>query len=237
MSSDTDLPHEQDSIQQKPPYSFKPRKLLALLAAVLLSALLARTVGYILGIRAGQKSEFISQAGPIATTTPTPTVPLTAPVLPTQIPILTANWKTYTDEEFGISFNYPKDWDVSEEKQEGNIMLGPSIVPCPSNVNPLTCETAESIYIRTIDNRAANISLTDFLNKKYGQFKPIYTSVIINGVEGLHTNSIPGQFEQEYIFIKNNSKIYNIEWIKNLGMKRITKEVFNKILSTLQFAC
>ncbi len=102
---------------------FKSLKPLTLLAASLFIGVVAGAGGYWLGIRTGQKSEIISQPAPIATTTPTttviatptPTVSLTtAPVLPTQIPLLTANWKTYINARLGLSFKYPETWFPQE---------------------------------------------------------------------------------------------------------------------------
>jgi hypothetical protein len=129
MVSNIDLPDQPDTCQQQAPRSFKALKLLALIAAILLSALVAGIGGYWLGIRIGQKSEIISQPAPIATTTPTttitatPTVSPTIPILPTQMPTLTENWKTYTNARWGLSFKYPETWfpqEVPESSQRGD---------------------------------------------------------------------------------------------------------------------
>lgn len=123
MNRDNDLLHQLHSIQQKPTSSFKSLKPLALLAVVFFIAVVAGAGGYWLGIKTGQKSEIISQPVLIATTTPTTTVTATAtptvslttvPVLPTQIPALTANWKTYINAQWGLSFKYPETWFPQE---------------------------------------------------------------------------------------------------------------------------
>lgn len=129
MNSDNDLLHQPHPVQQKPTSSFKSLKQLALLAASLFIAVVAGTGGYWLGT--GHKSEIISQPALIAITTPTifkatptPTVSLTTiPVLPTQIPALTANWKKYTNARWGLSFKYPETWfpqEVPESSQRGD---------------------------------------------------------------------------------------------------------------------
>ena len=53
MMNNTDLPQQPDTLQQ-PPRSFNSLKLLTLITAILLSAIVAGTVGYLLGIRRNQ---------------------------------------------------------------------------------------------------------------------------------------------------------------------------------------
>jgi hypothetical protein len=70
MSTDNDLPHLSDTLQQQPPRSFKPLKPHALLAAGLLIALVAGVGGYLLGIRANQNAP---QSAPKVSFRPSPT--------------------------------------------------------------------------------------------------------------------------------------------------------------------
>lgn len=148
-----------------------------------------------------------------------------------------ADWKTYAMSKGLYSFRYPPDWHVSEEKQNGYtipvVILRPNTAPCPSSINPFTCQTAQEISI-AIDNNANNASLTDFLNQRFGQFKPTYTPLAISGLEGLRTSGIPGEFEQENVFVKNHATIYRIAWIKGQATKQITEAMFNQILSTFK---
>lgn len=49
--------------------------------------------------------------------------------LPTRIPTLvpttdqTANWKTYTNNKYGFSFNYPKEWFIIENSQSNIVRI------------------------------------------------------------------------------------------------------------------
>jgi hypothetical protein len=144
VNSDNNLLHQPQPINQKPNSSFKSLKQLALLAASLFIAVVAGTGGYWLGIRTGHKSEIISQPALIAITTPTifkatptPTVSLTTiPVMPTEIPALTANWKTYTNAKWGVSFKYPETWFPQEappsSQREGAVDFFPNgVTPDP----------------------------------------------------------------------------------------------------------
>jgi len=99
MISNTDLPHQPDTIQQQASRSFKPLKLLLLIAPVLLIALVAGTGGYLLGIkttqivrisppspsrepiRTTQNAQRISLL-PLPTTLPTPILPQISIPLP-----------------------------------------------------------------------------------------------------------------------------------------------------------
>ena len=47
MNDNTDLPHQSDTLQHQLPHAFKPRKLLALFAAVILLAVVAGTGSYL----------------------------------------------------------------------------------------------------------------------------------------------------------------------------------------------
>lgn len=67
--------------------------------------------------------------------TPTQTVSLTTiPVFPTQIPTLTANWKTYTNAKWGISFKYPETWFPQEAPQSSQ--QGDAVNFYPNGVTP-----------------------------------------------------------------------------------------------------
>jgi hypothetical protein len=113
MRSDTDLPHQPDTLPQQPHHSFKSRKLLSFIAAALLIALVAGIGGYLLTMKNSQlvfsPMQQLPQA-PLATpqTISTPSLVL----LPIVEPIISVDWKTYINEQLGISFKYPNAWEV-----------------------------------------------------------------------------------------------------------------------------
>lgn len=150
----------------------------------------------------------------------------------------TANWKTYTNQKYKYSLDYPEEWVVEEgtESNIANVRLSPEVDECPSGINPFTCVYAEIIDIYVEDN-PENLSIENFLNKNKKLPNTIsFQPIVINGIEGRRTTSIPGQFENDDIFIKNGSQIINIRLIHNLMEKRISKELFDQILQTFKFS-
>lgn len=77
--------------------------------AIVITALIAGTSGYLLGTRTNQNASQTTQIVPLL---PSPTVRAQSTVSsPSPVPS-TTNWKTYVNDEFRISFNYPDDWVV-----------------------------------------------------------------------------------------------------------------------------
>jgi hypothetical protein len=235
MQSDALLPEQTKSVTESNSVTWS-----RLAIVIVITAVIAGISGYILGARTNQNAHLDTQRvsfQPSLIITAQPSIP--TPLLsPTQA-MVTTSWKTYTNKEQGISFNYLNDWNVSENKQYGYVTLRSNIAPCPSpRGNPFICRTGQHIYITTYSS-ANNVSITEFINKKYGSFEsgfePTYTYVSIGGAKGLRTSDIPGQFDAENVFVKNNNKIYNITWDKNPAEKQITEDEFNKFLSTFKF--
>lgn len=124
MSSDTTLPHQPETHPQHPLYS-KPRKQLTILAAVFLIALVAGAGGYLLGQKTARNpsqsnqeisllpspipSDKLSPGLSIPTRKPSPMpfVPKSYYSIPITDPVMTANWKTYKNEKYGVTFRYP----------------------------------------------------------------------------------------------------------------------------------
>src|SRR5256885_162889 len=109
MITNTDLPHQQDVLQQ-PPHAFESLKLLTFIAIVLLSALVAGTGGYLLGIKNARSNairQIFSSPTPLRQAPPAATPAFCPPVSPEGDPSEPYNWKTYTCRALGISFLYP----------------------------------------------------------------------------------------------------------------------------------
>lgn len=159
------------------------------------------------------------------------------------IDIDTTSWKTYINKVGLYNFQYPSDWEVRKENMNNKdikdtLTISPKTSPCPTNSNPSNCESTEIIYIDTIESSEKYTSLTDYLSQYNDLNKSDYSSIMINGAEGLRTSSIPGRYEQENVFIMYNKNIYNIVWIKTpttLASNKITEGQFNKILDTFKF--
>jgi hypothetical protein len=135
MTSDTDLAHQPDTLQQQSQRSFKPRKPLALIAVALLITLVAGTSGYLLGMRTNQN---VSPSTKKVSLQPSPAImarsSLSTPSPNSTQAIAAMDWQAYINEELGVSFNYPKDWKVklypshnkSEQSTHNVVDLAPS---------------------------------------------------------------------------------------------------------------
>jgi hypothetical protein len=104
----------------------------AKVVTIVITALIAGMGGYLLGIktnqtapRNSQRVSFDPSPAPTKKPSPTPFVPKTLNSLPTIEPAdpeLVANWKTYTNARWGISFKYPETWfpkEVPQSSQRG----------------------------------------------------------------------------------------------------------------------
>jgi hypothetical protein len=104
--------------QARPPTSVNAYSWQRTAIVVVVTALIAGASGYLLGLRTAQNS---SQGNreislqPLPTQgrepySPIPFVPKTFYPVPTTNPVLTANWKTYTNAQWHLSFKYPETW-------------------------------------------------------------------------------------------------------------------------------
>jgi len=142
------------------------------------------------------------------------------------------NWKKYDSSLESYSFSYPSEWDLREEKNNGFdfpwISISPPVDPCPSNVNPFTCQTAEVIFIYSQDN-PKNLSIQEFNGSNHSTYKP----VTVSGIQGLRA-TVYGQFEEDTVFVKKGTRIYEISLVKN-GGKAISDETFNSVIASFKF--
>jgi len=175
--------------------------------------------------------------------TQVPVQNVTQAVQPSPTPIdETANWKTYENTKGQYSFKYPSDWELKEETTVGNdipvISISPKVTPCPTNVNPLTCEYSHVISILTINN-PKNLSIEEY-NRQFYSVNPgekdfvQYMPITVGGIEGSRTSDIPGRFTEDKVFIKRGQRIYQITHLQSTG-KEISSETFDQILATFQF--
>jgi hypothetical protein len=120
MISDRDLPHQQDTVQQQPPRSFKSLKLLVLLAAVLIAILIVGIGWYLLGTRTNQNVSQSTQVIPFQPTLPAhfqrslqatwfAPVPTSTQAGPTPI------FKLYRNERLGFELHHEKGFEAMEE--------------------------------------------------------------------------------------------------------------------------
>lgn len=97
---------------------------------VLAIVILVGVAGYFVFVN---KSEPVAQQTPTPTQTQKPTLPT-----PTPTPNPTANWKTYTNTEYGLELKYPPTWNVQEKVTGFGFWINPPNFKMPSSgtVNP-----------------------------------------------------------------------------------------------------
>ncbi|MDO8657273.1 MAG: PsbP-related protein [Candidatus Levybacteria bacterium] len=169
------------------------------------------------------------------TSSPTPTVDETA------------NWKTYENRELSYSIKLPNDWNLSKElsiKQREDSLE--KFTPLSENeVSEISKQDAynPSFYleIEVKDNQGININEWAS-NSKYSPqaADQEITETLLNGISSVQVLGNQGKGFVDY-YLYNEKKIYNVgyyylendpTWGRPSG---ITKEIFEKIISTFKF--
>jgi hypothetical protein len=116
MNSDDYLLHQSGTSQQTPTNSFKSFKLYAIFVALLLSAVLTGTGGYILGMRNNQSVHpSQSQKSTAQSSVPSPSSSSIQAAV-------NMNWKMYSDIDYGYQANYPQEFTSTQ--MGANILFG-----------------------------------------------------------------------------------------------------------------
>jgi hypothetical protein len=140
-----------------------------------------------------------------------PPQPTPTPEVATPTPDPTADWKTYTNTEYGYSIKYPKDWNTSEP--EGGPERGRRI-----NFHPWRERSFEeidyqiSIIVHEVSRRD---TLNSWLDEKIGSYpKEIQAlitreDVILDNFEGERVLEEPSQAGVYNIYTQKGQFIYN----------------------------
>jgi len=172
------------------------------------------------------------------TANPAPTIP--APVSTTSSSVVsTADWKTYTNDQYGFSFKYPTGWIVNTKDPKGITLNSPQSVAdktkcTDAGESPYCKDDLTVFYFDTINGLTnnSNISnLDDFIAK---------TSVL-DGSKKITIGGYPayegikGDISAYYvIYIEKDSHIYEIFFGKRSTKAELTS-IETQILSTFQF--
>lgn len=151
-----------------------------------------------------------------------PSAPATTSVAPQP----TASWKTYTSNEYDITFKYPLDWKLSTQNGTDNASFFITLTP-PVQRSHL----GDNISIDVHAN-PNNLSIDQFVGARVGggpyRFKPID----VNGVEAQESLDLPETSYVRRIYIKRNLHIYQI-FIQSDADNYL--DTFDKLLSTFKF--
>ena len=142
---------------------------------------------------------------------------------PTKVPTVdgTENWKTYTNEEYGFSFKYPSDAQLStsDENSRINITLGKMNIACGYDYNFTVIFQGEDLIKKN------NINTYSFKISN----KEAERNDINDRLEGCNS-------QISNIYVKNtlNPQINNLDIYINDNKQN--KELTNQILSTFKFS-
>ena len=140
-------------------------------------------------------------------------------------------WKTYENKEFGFAFDYPGDWEISEDEGMNDFYKKYKKINLTSKGMP-----NELISIN-IYNNPQNLSVNDYFDIKY--YDKGGVGLDPRAVEYTFSNNLKpvGNFylyENDFYKIKlriEKNKIYEFTILKGFNAEKI----FDQILSTFKF--
>lgn len=165
--------------------------------------------------------------------------------VPSSIPDETANWKTYSNQYY--SFKYPSNWDletINSQKENSEVI---SSVKVHYHYTPDPSKGIYDYYVGDyvqLSVKSANnaISLDEEIspdNIKNGVIDMTsITKVVLDNVEGRRFNRAAAFGHDVVVVRKNGSEIEidRVEAVDKTNKNSISKETFDKILSTFKFA-
>lgn len=156
-------------------------------------------------------------------------------VSPSPIPDPTANWKTYTNTEFGYQIRYPADWTLKQNTDSASPY--PALYPAEDSLDYLSLRTttfSPEDYIADLRSSAEKVVSGEVI---VGQ----QTKTDIAGITAYKIfTSSEAEGGDKYVIGFNNRTIIigqHFNYIVSLPLDGKTKllEIFNKILSTFKF--
>lgn len=153
----------------------------------------------------------------------------------------TADWKTYTNTQYGFSFKYPAGWTATSSAVLNNSLL--AYIGVNPSVPPHETDYGYPDYIAaTVLNNQQNLSTEKMLElthpgNDYTQFNLQINSTSVDGYSAQKVE-IPGPYGQEEVFIKKANMVYNIELTQFLLDKNdpglISDDTFKQVLNTFR---
>ena len=161
--------------------------------------------------------------------TPTPTVtPSTKEPTTTTTKDETADWKTYTNEKYGYSLKYPKDWEYKENMHEGyekGAIVGFRKPPTKDEgFYDIVIRVADAGNTLTIDEWLARNAKPSIVTS------PTHKTIGVDklpGVEFIESN----MDEHKAVYLAHNKLVMSFTIAKDSKYLSI----FNKMLSTFKF--
>lgn len=175
------------------------------------------------------KKENLPKSVGFPTPIPTQVVSLTS------VPDETADWKIYTDTEYGYSFKYPQNWNYRKDPNflPNTVFFSPEPIEfVPNSEGPVTPMQITIIKGTDIDKEVASYKNSyQFIDLKE-------ENIIINGASSKKISGVVGA--ESYVTGLFNSisffpKGKNIVVVSFIELLEIKRNLFDQILSTLKF--
>lgn len=156
--------------------------------------------------------------------------------------VANTDWKTYTNDTYGFSFKYPKDWVVSEipasaTSNPGVALASPATVSnrsqweAPQNDINITYAATVATDVVNVLNKLGATTIDDYVTKN-NELTKIGT-VNLGEVKGIDTIA-NGMAAYYNIYVVKNNHLYNV-FFNTVPSKDKLTDTDNQILSTFQF--
>jgi hypothetical protein len=129
------------------------------------------------------------------------------------------NMRTYTNTEYGLEFQYPKDWSIHE-----NVFNSPF-----SKFNLIGTSPEEVVPNTITPSFILNIVTPDFVDRQFSDLKNSAVEIIVDGAEGLKYEYNFEGFAQIAIDLPLGK--YRLI----LGANKQYENVFNQIIASFRF--
>ena len=176
------------------------------------------------------------------TKTVTPITIVTPTVSSTPTTVSTADWKTYTNKDFGFSFKYPNDWNLTENKPStinNTIVSVTKTVKKDGHMGMIPGEVGITFYTST--KSATELRANDTNNQADSLIKNVSkseiklgsTNILVSSWDNMTTDDGGPFHVKSYYSVTNPTLFTNIVFpIK--GSDGLS-EISDQILSTFQF--
>ncbi len=170
------------------------------------------------------------------------------PPLPPEVPSSneTANWKTYTSSNFGLTFKYPP--GIMKIARENTVISTASPesgidVVVFKIIETTGCKDCSRIISFNVADNTKNLSINKYVEQT---FSPVglssekdFQKYTVDGEDGLISiNGLPGQEYRAGVLSTHKNKIYSFEvstWQVSTAQSEETFSTLKQILSTFRF--
>lgn len=221
-------------LEEKTPIS---RLILIIVLTVVLFAF-GIYVGFYMGMNSVKEELVVAevQTMPIAATSTTST--------PTNSPIDTSDWKTYTNNEYGFSFKYPSNWENFPEEKISSVGLvsslaSPETIKATNDNSGMFRNDIEIYYFPTILDEINNKTskwnantIDELIQKSNGLYKKV-SEIKIDGNKAYNVTK-SGYAYTNCLFIEKDGQLYEIALNNINDFDSINNELEN-IVNSFQF--